>query len=196
MSGSALSPFTISTEADFFTQSLSKSVNCDITLDPSHLLECLRTKSLDELNKVNLGNGESLQTTFGPIVDGLLIPTDPRSLMESENSSAHHLTYQHTIGLKSSASSSSSAPRSVSHSLMFGFVKTDAPFIFTDQEERNGIDPGRRNRILYDFVKNLIDYYQEVSFPVLSLTSDHDAGSKDWVQYISRIRHEIGPLVH
>lgn len=164
MSGSALSPLTISTEADFFTQSLAKAVNCDITLDPSHLLECLRTKSLDELNKVNLGTEESLQTTFGPIVDGLLIPTDPLSLMESENSSSHHLTYQHTIGLKSS-SSSSSAPRSPSHSLMFGFVKTDAPFIFTDQEERNGIDPGRRNRILYDFVKNLIDYYQEVSSP-------------------------------
>ena len=160
MSGSALSPLTISTEADFYTQSLAKAVNCDTSLEPSHLLECLRTKSVGELNKVNLGIDESFTTTFGPIIDGLLIPTDPRSLMESENSSSHHLTYQHPIGLKSG---SSSITRSPSHSLLFGAVKTEAPSIFTDQEERTGIDAARRNRILYDLVKSMIDYYQEVS---------------------------------
>lgn len=167
MSGSALSPVTISTESDFHTQSLAKAVNCDTSsLDPSLLLECLRTKSVSELNKVNLlaatDETSSFQTTFGPIVDGLLIPADPRSLMESENSSSHHLTYQHPIGLKSG--SSSSIMKTPSHDLLFGFVTNEAPSIFTDQEERNGIDAGRRNRIIYDLVKNMIDYYQEVSY--------------------------------
>lgn len=161
MSGSALSPTTIATEADFHAQSLAKAVNCDTSLDPSLLLECLRTKSVNELNSVNLGSDDPFQTTFGPIVDGLLIPADPRSLMESENSSSQHSLYQHTIGMKSGSSSASKVP---SHSLMFGFAKTaDAPSILTEHEERNGIDVTRRNRILYDFIKNIIDYYQEVS---------------------------------
>lgn len=160
MSGSALSPVSISSEADYFSQTLAKAVNCDSGPDSSHLLECLRTKSVDELNKVNFGIEDSFRTSFGPIVDGLLIPTDPSLLMESENSSGHHLSYLHPMGLRQMTHGS---PKPV-HSLLFGVVRTEAPFVYTESEEKNGIDGLQRDRILYSFIKNIIDYYQEVSY--------------------------------
>lgn len=192
MSGSALGPSSIARDSDFFTQSLAKAVNCESSssspsssqdhhlLTPSssqasssqpssssssqqqqqqQILECLRTKSVDELNKVNYGIDDSFRVTFGPIVDGLLIPQDPLLLMESENSSSHHLSYLHPMGLRSMMPGSSKPP----HSLMMGVTSMESPFIFTDIEEKTGIDGLRRDRILYSFIKNIIDYYQEVS---------------------------------
>lgn len=197
MSGSALSPLTISTEADFFTQSLAKAVHCDGSSpgasssassqaasqassssssssnghlnvasanpngasDSNALLECLRSKSLDELIKVSYGIDDTFKISFGPIVDGLLIPTDPRILMESSNGSSNHLSYLHPMGLRSSSASTISKP---AHALLFGVTKTESPFIFTESEEKSGIDSLRRDKILYSFIKNIIDYYQEV----------------------------------
>lgn len=129
----------------------------------TQLLECLRSKSVDELTKVNFGIDDSFRVSFGPIIDGLLIPVEPASLMESDNASGHHLSYLHPLGLKSN--SQSRTP----HSLLFGVSACEAPLaLFSENEEKNGIDGLRRDRILYSFIKNIIDYYQEVSLVFLS----------------------------
>lgn len=189
MSGSALAPWTIARDTDSFTKFLAKSVNCPDSGSSSSsfhssqttghssehlhssspsgssgsgLIECLRTKSVEELLKVNFDHhDESFKTSFGPIIDGLLIPADPLMLMESENDSTHHLSYLHPMGRQLSSSASSKPV----HSLMFGVTRTEAPFIFTQDEETYGIENLRRDQILYSLIKNIIEYYQEVSWP-------------------------------
>jgi len=195
MSGSALSPLSIARESDYFTQYLAKAVNCDSNSNTNpvqqqhsqdifptssssstsasalqhQMLECLRAKSIDELNKVSFGIEDSFRTSFGPIIDGLLIPTDPLNLMESENSSSHHLSYLHPMGLRTMMPGSSKPP----HSLLFGVSRNEAPDMFTEQEERTGIDGLRRDRVLYSFIKNSVDFYQEVSHVCMKTTERH-----------------------
>ena len=92
-------------------------------------------------------------------MDGLLLPTDPNILMESSNGSSNHLSYLHPMGVRSNSPSTVVKP---AHGLLFGVTKTESPFIFTESEEKSGIDSLRRDKILYSFIKNIIDYYQEV----------------------------------
>lgn len=93
MSGSALSPWAISRDAEWFTRYLAKAVNCGVHSDSSVLLECLRGKPVDELIKVNLQVEEAFKSAFAPMVDGVLLPAEPRILMESKNDSSHHLSF-------------------------------------------------------------------------------------------------------
>lgn len=156
MSGSALSSYAISRDSDTFTRYLSKAVNCG-SHDSSVLLECLRSKSVEELIKVNFEIEEAFKSSFGPIVDGLLVPAEPRFLMESDNDSTHHLSYLHPTGRQKSL-----ANFKPPHPLLFGVTRIESPFLFTDQEEKNGLDATKRDNVLRSLVRNVVDYYQEV----------------------------------
>ena len=77
--GSALSPWAIARDADFYSRQLAKSLSCPVH-DNALLVDCLRSKSMDELLAVDLKAPDQL-TAFGPIIDGIVIPSEPRSLV-------------------------------------------------------------------------------------------------------------------
>ncbi|CRK92278.1 CLUMA_CG005727, isoform A [Clunio marinus] len=78
MSGSALSDWALNYNPQQITMQVAKQLNCPIE-DPM-LGECLRKKSYQEILNVTVMAPEFL-TIFGPIVDGLVIPSDPHQFM-------------------------------------------------------------------------------------------------------------------
>ncbi|RWS10607.1 neuroligin-4: X-linked-like protein, partial [Dinothrombium tinctorium] len=158
MSGSALSSWSLATEAESHAKYLSKAVNCP-NYDNILMVDCLRTKLMEELLKVDLQAEDAFRSSFGPIIDGLVVPSDPRILMESENDSSHHLSYTYPNIRQNVAISS----RSVPHHLMYGVTRVESPLLFTADEEKHGIDFERRDEILRTLVRNVVNYYQEVS---------------------------------
>lgn len=219
MSGSSLVPGTISTDPEFFTQSLAKSLNCEVpsvtnsspesdqsaqktsssslpvtTSSSTQIIECLRTKSMEEILKVTFDGYEDdqqnflMKTSFGPVIDGLLIPADPRILMQQQDYDDYshlmispHMNYAQTMSSSGhkqqfrtsssqsllSSMTSSSSPFRMIHPLLTGVTRIESPFIFTDSEEKMGIEGNRRDQIMSSFIKNYIDYYQEVSLDIL-----------------------------
>lgn len=113
------------------------------------MVDCLRQKSVDDILRVDLMTPQYL-TAFGPIVDGIVVPSDPRQLMQS----------------KTGEGSQPYPPNSMANlnnvDLMFGVTRVESPFIFSPTEERHGIELTRRERILRTLVRNLFDYHQQV----------------------------------
>lgn len=148
------------------------------------MVDCLRTKSIDELLSVTYKVPDHL-TAFGPIIDGIVVPSEPRILLHSfklnqqlqqRGSSAtatpsaassaststwshlHHRLHHHTAG---TAWSQSKQPISYPD-LLVGVTRAEMPPLFSSHEERNGITLARRDRILRTLVRNLFDYHQQV----------------------------------
>ncbi|CAG2119744.1 unnamed protein product, partial [Medioppia subpectinata] len=173
MSGSALEPASIARDADTYARHLAKTINCP-NFDNVVMVDCLRQKSVEDILRVDLMTPQHL-TAFGPIVDGIVVPLEPRQLMlrrtGGETSSSSSTSGSGSSG---SGSSSSSTPSQSSQQtfllnsmasqrtvdLMFGVTRVETPFIFSGQEERHGIDLSRRERILRTLVRNLFDYHQ------------------------------------
>lgn len=134
------------------------------------MVDCLRTKSVEELLKVENTNKrrEAFDTSLGPIIDGLAVPSDPRLLMASPNDTLPHRLdpIYHSHAISRQLGQLAKRP----HHLLFGITRIESPFLFTDQEERTGIDSERRDHILRALVKNVVDYYQEVSCLLLSIS--------------------------
>ncbi|CAG2110350.1 unnamed protein product, partial [Medioppia subpectinata] len=174
MSGSALEPASIARDADTYARHLAKTINCP-NFDNVVMVDCLRQKSVEDILRVDLMTPQHL-TAFGPIVDGIVVPLEPRQLMlrrtGGETSSSSSTSGSGSSG---SGSSSSSTPSQSSQQtfllnsmasqrtvdLMFGVTRVETPFIFSGQEERHGIDLSRRERILRTLVRNLFDYHQQ-----------------------------------
>lgn len=183
MSGSALSPWSIAKDADYHLESMAKSVNCDPSnLNSFELITCLRSKTVDELIKAEEqlndsdGNGHSdiFKSSFGPIIDGLLIVSDPISLMESFNlandsnvGNNKQLIPQNNL-LQSSFATASNKKSASPHSLLAGVTRSEYPFIFTQSEEDSGLDndhdakDNKSESILYNLITSIVDFYQEV----------------------------------
>jgi len=123
-------------------------------------------------------------SAFGPIVDGIVVPAEPRQLTlnaidqsnggGSGGSSAALLANQG--GGSSPLNSANLADRQmaggvngggVPYDLLFGITRVEAPYVFSGIEERAGIDLQRRDRLLRTLVRNLFDYHQQVSEEVL-----------------------------
>jgi neuroligin len=174
MSGSALGPSAIARDADTYARHLAKAINCPnfvrndskktfafnlqlmpyICGNPSSqdnvvMVDCLRQKSVDDILRVDLMTPQYL-TAFGPIVDGIVVPSEPRQLMQSKT------------GEGSQAYPINSMANLNNVDLMFGVTRVESPFIFSPTEERHGIDLTRRERILRTLVRNLFDYHQQV----------------------------------
>jgi hypothetical protein len=89
-------------------------------------------------------------TAFGPIIDGIVVPSEPKQLMQSKTSDSNNNFALNNMG------------NSNNYDLLFGVTRVEAPFIFSANEERHGIDLSRRDRILRTLVRNLFDYHQQV----------------------------------
>jgi hypothetical protein len=113
------------------------------------MVDCLRQKSVDEILRVDLMAPQHL-TAFGPIIDGIVVPSEPKQLMQSRTVDSNHNFASNSMG------------NTNSYDLLFGVTRVEAPFIFSANEERHGIDLSRRDRILRTLVRNLFDYHQQV----------------------------------
>lgn len=106
------------------------------------MVDCMRQKRIDQLFSVDYSVPDHL-TAFGPIIDGIVVPSEPRYLMQSETEHRNsHLAHN--------------------SDLLIGVTRVEAPPIFNSHEERHGIDAIRRDRILRTLVRNLFDFHQQV----------------------------------
>jgi carboxylesterase type B len=74
MSGSSLADWALNYNPQQITLEVAKKLKCPI--EDSQLGDCLRTKSYREIMNVSVMAPE-FTTIFGPIVDGLVIPSNP-----------------------------------------------------------------------------------------------------------------------
>lgn len=82
MSGTALSDWALAGAARQVTFQVAESLNCP--MDDEKLAACLRKKRLHEIMNVPAVT-PAFVTRFGPIVDSVVIPNDPKHLMTTYN---------------------------------------------------------------------------------------------------------------
>lgn len=75
MSGSSLSDWALNYNPQQITLQVAKKLNCPI--EDSKLGDCLRKKKYDEITNISVTVDSEFLTIFGPIVDGLVVPSDP-----------------------------------------------------------------------------------------------------------------------
>lgn len=78
MSGSALSDWALTTNPISPTEQVAQQLNCP--RDDEQLLRCLRQTPVNVLMSVNISTTE-FSTSFGPIIDGLVIPNAVHKIM-------------------------------------------------------------------------------------------------------------------
>lgn len=138
-SGSALSPWAIAVDAISHSRKLANVLGCPDEADNNAaMVDCLRQKPVEEIIAVNFKVPTHL-TAFGPVVDGIVIPNDPATLMSEYNS---------LFG---------------NYDLLFGVAKIESYNQFAMLDERHGIDSARRDRLLRTLVRNLFSYHLQVS---------------------------------
>ena len=117
MSGSAMSPWAVARDADSYAKLLAKSLNCP-TYENVVMVDCLRSKSVDDILAVDLKVPEHL-SAFGPIIDGIVIPSEPRSIISPANletSSSSGGSFYSSYGYSSAGSSPAAQYNSASSS--------------------------------------------------------------------------------
>ncbi|XP_074593998.1 fatty acyl-CoA hydrolase precursor, medium chain-like [Brevipalpus obovatus] len=129
-SGSALSPLAMMDNVTKYGRSYASAIGCyKEGFKNSQIIECLRQKNISELLSIQLASPRFL-TGFGPIVEGIVIPSDPLILMNDPSS--HFSTYDLLIGTNDLES-----------------------LIFFSQNDLNiGIEPARRDKIARTLVRN------------------------------------------
>lgn len=136
--GSALSPWAMASDPLTHSRRLAARVGCPDEPDQnSVMVDCLRQKSAQELVNADTPPPKHL-TNIGPTVDGIVLPNDPLSLMD---------TYSSVFG---------------NYDLLTGVSKVPY-YDFSASDERQGIESGRRERILRTLVRNLYSYHLQVS---------------------------------
>ena len=151
-SGSALSPWAMASDAVEYSRKLASKVGCPDDPDKHAIMvDCLRTKSISEIVSADASTPRFL-SSLGPTIDGIVIPNDPSSLMES-------------------AASSSSGLNSFfgNYDLLLGVPRVGY-YDFTMLDERHGIESFRRDKILRTLVRNLFTYHLQVSVIRASLS--------------------------
>ncbi|KAJ6221743.1 hypothetical protein RDWZM_000288, partial [Blomia tropicalis] len=182
MSGSSLSPWAIARDASTYAKEIGRQLNCPLT-ENALMVDCLRTKTVDELLSVTLRVPDYL-SAFGPIVDGIVVPLEPRiqlhNLRQHEQQPQQYPASRHVTGTQQpSAISNGYVHHRLSHiknsiiqptwspDLMAGVTRVEAPPIFSSHEERNGITIARRDRLVRTLVRNSFDYHQQAIFHTL-----------------------------
>lgn len=81
MSGTALSDWALAGNPSEVTFDVANTLNCQIY---DNFEDCLRKKRLDELMAATSIDHE-YKTRFGPIIDSVVIPNDPKKSMTEYN---------------------------------------------------------------------------------------------------------------
>lgn len=112
----------------------------------------MKRKSVSELLSVELTPFRHL-SSFGPIVDGIVVPYEPRIMMES-------------MLFEKKSKAANSGNEFFSHfdgDILFGITKKECPLtVFSSYDERYGIEIERRDQVLRTLVRNMFDFHQQV----------------------------------
>ncbi|RWS23587.1 Neuroligin-4: X-linked-like protein [Leptotrombidium deliense] len=159
-SGSALSPWAVATDAGKYSRQLAQQLGCltNKSEKNSAIVNCLRQKPVNELLSVKFKVPTHL-ISFGPTIDGIVVPNDPSTLMADS-----HSLYG-------------------SYDLMFGITKAEAYNYFTTYDERHGIDANRRDRILRTLVRNLFNFHLQEIF--LTIANEYTDWSRPTINALS-----------
>lgn len=77
MGGSALSDWALADNHRHVSYQVSQTLNCPLD---DNFLDCLRKKRVEDLVNVSVET-DPYTTRFGPVVDGVVVPNDPRKSM-------------------------------------------------------------------------------------------------------------------
>lgn len=171
MSGSALSPGAIARDADTFARLLAKSLSCPM-FDNSLMVECLRSKSMHELLAVDL-KAPDYMTAFGPIVDGIVVPSEPQALTLTE-------------GEKNRVKVSAGTP----YDLLFGTSGSADPIVLSHEERHKNPKP------LPDQSRANVGPVRQISFHFNSSPPAHNStrGSLSQIDAKPDSSQNLGPV--
>jgi neuroligin len=136
MSGSALSDWALNLNPQQITTQVAKKLNCPF--EDLKLGECLRRKSYQEILNVTVSASEFL-TIFGPIVDGLVVPSDPHQVMSDSESFSRF-------------------------DLLFGMTEIESYNIVGRDGAEKGIPQVDRDHNIRQYLQNRYDKRPEVAF--------------------------------
>lgn len=125
----------------------------NVCLPKESVVDCLRKRKVEDIVRVELKTPDYL-TAFGPIIDSIVVPSDPRK--------HQWLTSGHTMANNSKLKPQPQMSVGAQYDLLFGTNQIESPCIFGASEERLGIDGSRRDRVLRTLVRNLFDFHQQV----------------------------------
>ncbi|GFW72235.1 neuroligin-1 [Trichonephila clavipes] len=149
-SGSAFSPWALAHETMTFSRGLGRSLGCRAS-DHSNLIKCLRQRPLSDFKRVQIVVPEYL-TSFGPMVDGIVIPADPEKLVLYPSPEMKN------------------APKI---DVLMGFTRVESFSFFTAADERYGLEAVRRDRMLRTLVRNLFTFHlQEIFLTIVNEYTD------------------------
>jgi carboxylesterase type B len=80
MSGTALADWALTKNPLKYTIQVAQALNCPLVERDDELAACLRRKRLSEIMAVRVQTPPFV-TAFGPVVDGSVVPNEPRLLM-------------------------------------------------------------------------------------------------------------------
>lgn len=136
MSGSALSDWALNYNPQQITMQVAKQLNCPI--EDAKLGECLRRKSYQEILNVTIIAPEFL-TIYGPIVDGLVVPSDPYQVMADNELFGQF-------------------------DLLFGMTEIESFNILGREASQNGLPQVDRDHNIRRYLSNRFDKRPEIAF--------------------------------
>ncbi|KAA0201352.1 Carboyxlesterase 4-like protein [Hyalella azteca] len=138
MSGSALSKWALTWDpynpALSRHPQVSKALGCPLVDRGDELAQCLRHKTVDELQDVHLQT-PPFTTPLGPIVDGVIIKTDPYTTMSED---------ERVFGR---------------YELLYGVTQAESYNMFTAAEVKFGMSLERKNKLLRAYVSNNFNHH-------------------------------------
>lgn len=139
MSGSALSPWATTQNNIKSAREVAEYLGCPTEVKKyTQMVECLRKQTIDSLLAAEPISPSHL-SAFAPDLDGVIVPSDPLSLMLGENS---------VYG---------------NYDLLFGVTRIESQ-AFNAKEELQGIDSNKRQKVLRTLIRNCYSYRLQVCF--------------------------------
>lgn len=147
MSGSALSSWASVGSPTYYAMKYARALNCSGSLPfpgsedgPTSeqfddMVNCLKERSLEELQSVKLGAPNYLYS-FGPSIDGIVIKSD----------------FGHSVRNRPEEFSKS-------YDILFGVVPNESFDDFSESDLTRGFDIRKRDRIFRTLVRNTFDYH-------------------------------------
>lgn len=92
MSGTALSDWAITDNPLRYTLQAAQQVNCALVEREDELVTCLRFKKVTDLMSIRL-QAPLYANPLAPLVDGIVVPNEPRQSMETYNELFRRYTF-------------------------------------------------------------------------------------------------------
>ncbi|CAG0890631.1 unnamed protein product [Darwinula stevensoni] len=129
MSGSALAPWAMAHDPVTVTLDVTRALGCPLEDGGEDTAACLRSRSLDDLLSVRV-QGTRHTTTFGPIVDEIVIMSEPRRNLEiyGDLFARHHL--------------------------LQGVVAAESYHLFSARQLQFGLQERQREQMIGSFLQN------------------------------------------